>query len=55
MVWSALAAGVDPWSEEGKALWLTEKTARVLEDTTECLPWKVRGFADTAVIYRRLR
>lgn len=42
MVWSALAEGVDPWSEEeGRAQYLTPKTAKVLEDTMERLPWKV--------------
>lgn len=42
MVWSALGAGVDPWSEEGRTQYLTPKTGQVLEDTVERLPWKVR-------------
>lgn len=41
MVWNAFAAGVNPWSEEGKTHYLTAKTSRSLETISEGLPWEV--------------
>lgn len=42
MVWAALANGVDPFSAEGEGEYLSGKTAQVLKDTVQALPWKVR-------------
>ncbi|CAM9287914.1 unnamed protein product [Ectocarpus sp. 4 AP-2014] len=39
MVWSALSAGVDPFGDAAE--FLTDKTAAVLKDTVERLPWQV--------------
>lgn len=41
MVWSALAEGVDPFSVEATADYLTPKTAELLTAAVEGLPWKV--------------
>lgn len=39
MVWSALSTGVDPFGDAAE--FLTDKTAAVLKDTVERLPWQV--------------
>jgi len=41
MVWAALSAGVDPFSKEATTEFLTDKTAAVLREHSEGLPWKV--------------
>lgn len=41
MVWAALSAGVDPFSEGATTEFLTDKTAAVLREHSEGLPWKV--------------
>ena len=41
MVWAAIADGVDPFSNEGLAGFLTDKTSRILHDNVEGLPWQV--------------
>lgn len=41
MVWSAIANGVDPFSERGSVEFLTPRTAQQLQATTERLPWQV--------------
>lgn len=41
MVWSAIADGVDPFSEKGSVEFLTPRTAQQLKATAERLPWQV--------------
>lgn len=41
MVWKALAQGVDPFSSEEAAEFVTPRTAQLLEDAVERLPWEV--------------
>lgn len=43
MVWGAIADGVDPFSSEGLAGFLTDKTSGILHDSVEGLPWQVRA------------
>lgn len=43
MVWAAIAEGVDPFSSEGLAEFLTDKTSGILHDNLEGLPWQVRA------------
>lgn len=43
MVWGAIADGVDPFSSEGLAEFLTDKTSGILHDSVEGLPWQVRA------------
>lgn len=41
MVWNALAAGMDPFSDEGSRAFLTPKTVEILRHAVEELPWQV--------------
>lgn len=41
MVWAAIADGVDPFSSQGLADFLTDKTSGILHDNVEALPWQV--------------
>lgn len=43
MVWAAISDGVDPFSSEGLAGFLTDKTSGILHDNVEPFPWQVGG------------